>query len=102
MESKINGLQSQLGLQQELRPGARQAAAADAPAPPGAGQDRIELTDSARAIRETERAQSAASAVDSGRVAEIRQALAEGSLSVSAERIAQGLLSIETLLSGPR
>lgn len=101
MESKINGLHSHLVLQQEPRLGTRQAAA-DTPAPAGTGQDRIELTASARSIRETERAQSTASAVDSGRVAAVRQALAEGSLSVSAERIAQGLLSIEKLLSGSR
>lgn len=99
MESKINGLQSHLLPQQDLRPGARPAVA-DAPAQAGAGQDRIELTESARSIRESERTQSTASAVDSGRVAAIRQALAEGRLPVSAEGIAAGLLSIEKLLAG--
>lgn len=101
MESKINGLQGHNLFPQEQRPNARPAAG-DAGPTAGSSQDRIELTDSARSIRESERVQSTASAVDSGRVAAIRQALAEGSLSVSPERIAEGLVSIETLLSGRR
>lgn len=68
--------------------------------PSGSGGDRVDLTESARAIRDSEQVQGNAPAVDAGRVEAIRQEIAEGRYSVSAERIADRLLGLEQQLGG--
>ena len=62
-------------------------------------RDTVQLTDSARALQELEKALADAPVVDSKRVDEIRQAIASGTYEVDAERVAQKLIDLETLLT---
>lgn len=56
--------------------------------------DRVQLTDSAKALGEVARSQDASS-VDMHRVERVRQALADGSYQVDAQRVADKLISLE-------
>ena len=56
--------------------------------------DQLKLTDSARALQEAARLDTS-SAIDSKRVEQIRQALADGSYKVDAGRIADRMLAFE-------
>jgi negative regulator of flagellin synthesis FlgM len=73
-------------------------AAVDNPAavPPKA-DDQLKLTDSALALQEAARLDTS-SAIDSKRVEQIRQALADGSYQVDAGRIADRMLTLERQL----
>lgn len=99
MESKINGLSGNALRPPEPRQNVK-AAEADTAAPSRREADRVNVTDSARSIQQSERAQAAAPAVDAGRVAAVRQELADGRYAISPERIADRLLSIEQQLTG--
>ena len=81
---------------------ARKQAQAEAATPARSDGDRVNLTESARAIQQSEQAQSAAPEVNAERVAAIRQDLAAGRLTISPERIADGLLALERQLAEPR
>lgn len=94
MESKINGLAGGTVRPPELRQNVK-AAEADTAAPSRRDADRVNVTDSARSIQQSERAQAAAPAVDAGRVAAVQQELTEGRYEISPERIADRLISIE-------
>lgn len=64
----------------------------------GAGSDQVTLTDTARRLSDLTQTASAQPAVDAERVSQIRQAIAEGSYQVNAERVADKLLQAEDLL----
>lgn len=68
-------------------------------APAAAADDSVKLTDSARALHEAAKA-GADSGIDTKRVEQVRQALANGSYKIDAGRIADGLLSLEGQISG--
>lgn len=59
--------------------------------------DRVQLTDSAKAMQEAARTQSGAE-VDTKKVEQLRQALASGTYKVDANRIADRMLSLESQL----
>ncbi|WP_049622649.1 flagellar biosynthesis anti-sigma factor FlgM [Frateuria defendens] len=63
------------------------------------GDDRVRLTDSARALQEASRPGEGA-AIDSQRVEKIRAALADGSYQVNPGRIADGMLSLDRQIGG--
>lgn len=99
MENKITGLSGSAPRPPEPRQSVK-GAEADTAAPPRRDGDRVNVTDSARSIQQSERAQAAAPAVDAGRVAAVRQELADGRYAISPERIADRLLTIEQQLTG--
>lgn len=61
------------------------------------GDDRVQLTDSAKAMQEAARTHSGAE-VDTKKVEQLRQALANGSYKVDPSRIADRMLSLESQL----
>jgi negative regulator of flagellin synthesis FlgM len=65
--------------------------AAVRPAPSGDAQ--VELSSLSSQLQEIATSGSAASVVDSGRVAEIKQAISEGRFKIDPERIADGLVN---------
>lgn len=81
--------------------GAAGASSTDAAAQTAGGVDKVNLTDSARALQEASRAGDA-SPVDSAKVERIRQELASGTYQVNPGRIADGLLSIEHQMAGAK
>ncbi len=60
-----------------------------------AGQDTVILTDTAARMRSLENTVASMPVVDSQRVAEIRQAIQEGSYEINPERIAAKMLDME-------
>lgn len=101
MSNNISGLGGANAPPLEARSAPKQAEA-EAAAPARQDGDRVDLTESARAIQQTEQSQSAAPAVNAERVAAIRADLAAGRLHISPERIADGLLALERQLAGTR
>jgi negative regulator of flagellin synthesis FlgM len=80
--------------------GANQAAGSgETTAAPAVGGDRVQLTESARALHQAARGDSSSS-FDAKRVEQIRQALADGSYRVNPGKIADGLISLEGQLDG--
>jgi negative regulator of flagellin synthesis FlgM len=73
----------------------REEAGAAAPARAAAGSDSVELTDKARQLQRLEEKLAEFPAVDSQRVAEIRQAIADGSYRIDADLIAERMLATE-------
>ncbi|MEP5765397.1 MAG: flagellar biosynthesis anti-sigma factor FlgM [Halieaceae bacterium] len=63
--------------------------------PTGAGADSVMLTDKAQQLLQLEEQLAQFPAVDSKRVESIRQAIADGSYQVDAERIADRMLQLE-------
>lgn len=63
--------------------------------------DKVNLTDSARALQEAARAGDGAP-VDSAKVDKIRQSLAAGTYQVNPQRIADGLLSLDSQIGGSK
>lgn len=100
MSNHISGLGGANAPPLDTRNAPKQAET-EAAAPARSEGDRVNLTESARAIQQSEQAQSAAPAVNAERVAAIRQELASGRLTISPERIADGLLALERQLAGP-
>lgn len=66
---------------------------------PVGSSDKVNLTDSARALQEAARAGDGAP-VDSSKVDKIRQSLAAGTYQVNPERIADRLLSLDGQIAG--
>jgi len=60
-----------------------------------AGQDTVSLTDTAARMRSLENTVSTMPVVDSQRVAEIKQAIMEGTYEINPERIAEKMLDME-------
>lgn len=73
---------------------AARPASAESGAPPGTGSsaDRLTLTVAARSILELGAGSAGATPVDKARVAELRQAIAEGSYRIDPDRIAAALV----------
>lgn len=63
--------------------------------------DKVNLTDSARALQEAARAGDGAP-VDSAKVDKIRQSLAAGTYQVNPQRIADGVLSLDSQIAGSK
>ena len=76
-------------------------ATTDAAAGPAGAADKVNLTDSARALQQAARS-GEASPVDSAKVERIRQSLAAGTYQVNPERIADGMLSMEHQMAGTK
>ena len=68
-------------------------------APAAAADDSVKFTDSARALTEAAQGDKTP-AIDTKRVEQIRQALADGSYRIDAGKIADRLVSLEGQLSG--
>ncbi len=66
----------------------------------GSGADSVHITDSARALASLSQAVEASPDVDTGRVATLQQAIANGSYSVDPGRIAGRMLQFEQDLAG--
>jgi len=81
--------------------GASAAGSADAAGGTAGGVDKVNLTDSARALQQASRSGDA-SPIDTAKVERIRQALASGTYQVNPERIANGMLSMEHQMAGTK
>jgi len=66
-----------------------------------AAADKVNLTDSARALQEAARAGDS-SPIDTAKVERVRQALAAGTYQVSPERIADRMLSLDSQIAGTK
>jgi negative regulator of flagellin synthesis FlgM len=64
------------------------------------GRDSVSVSDSAVLLQKLEEAVTNAPATDSGRVEQIKQALANGEYSVDAQRVADKILKFERDLAG--
>jgi negative regulator of flagellin synthesis FlgM len=73
--------------------------ASDAASSSTGTSDRVQLTDSARALQEAARTNDGAT-MDTKKVDQIRQALANGTYKVDAGRIADRMMSLENQLNG--
>lgn len=71
----------------------------DAVASSKGADDRVQLTDSARALHEASRTGSGAT-VDTKKVEQVRQALANGTYKIDPSRIADRMMSLENQLNG--
>ena len=95
---KIQGTISPIG--KSTTP-SRPAAPTARPAPTAAASDQVELSGLATQLQEAGALLDGNGVVDAGRVAEIKQAIADGRYQVRPERIADGLLqSVRDLLGG--
>ncbi|MBI2382566.1 MAG: flagellar biosynthesis anti-sigma factor FlgM [Gammaproteobacteria bacterium] len=81
--------------------GPRRSSSADKPVNAVNAADSVRLTDSAEQLRALEQQLAEVPVVDSKRVQEVRQELAEGRYQVNAETIARKLLQTERELSRP-
>jgi negative regulator of flagellin synthesis FlgM len=79
--------------------GASSTTSSDAAAGSTGTNDRVQLTDSARALQEAARTNSGAT-MDTKKVEQIRQALANGTYKIDAGRIADRMMSLETQMNG--
>jgi negative regulator of flagellin synthesis FlgM len=75
-------------------------ASGDATATVQGSDDRVRLTDSARALQEAARVDDQA-AIDTKRVEKIRQAIADGSYQVNPAAIADRMLALDAQIAGP-
>jgi negative regulator of flagellin synthesis FlgM len=100
MSNKITGIEHggpvNTGRAGTSKPNAGDAAEGQ-PAAPGAGS--VQITESAAQLAGAERAVQALPAIDAGRVAAASRALASGSYSIDAQKIAGGLLRSEQWLA---
>jgi negative regulator of flagellin synthesis FlgM len=79
--------------------GATSAPGTEATTGSNSGDDRVQLTDSARALQEAARTHSGAT-VDTKRVEQVRQALANGTYKIDPSRIADRMMSLDSQISG--
>jgi negative regulator of flagellin synthesis FlgM len=78
-----------------LRPSASANPTAATSAAPDAGVERVTLTEAARALLTSRAPTNSDSPVDANRVAALRQAIADGTYTVDAGRIAAGMIEME-------
>ncbi|MGE0623953.1 MAG: flagellar biosynthesis anti-sigma factor FlgM [Pseudomonadales bacterium] len=71
---------------------------ADRASASGSASDQLSLTSSAQLLKELSEAVAASPEVDQGRIEAIRQAIADGSYDIDAQRIADKLLKLEDQL----
>lgn len=81
---------------------ARPRLSTNAPARADAGTDKVELSPLSAMLKKAEGALASAPEVDQQRVAEIRQAIAEGRFKVDAGRVADGLIASVREMLGSR
>jgi negative regulator of flagellin synthesis FlgM len=79
--------------------GASSTTSSDAAASSTGANDREQLTDSARALQEASRTNSGAT-MDTKKVEQIRQSLANGTYKVDAGRIADRMMALENQMNG--
>jgi negative regulator of flagellin synthesis FlgM len=79
--------------------GASSTTASEATGSSTGANDRVQLTDSARALQEASRTNSGAT-MDTKKVEQIRQQLASGTYKVDAGKIADRMMSLENQLNG--
>jgi len=92
-----NSVKSVGGLAGGVRGGAAKSGAAKPPATP---ESDVELSPLSARLQQIEGSLAASPAVNSDRVAEIRQAIAQGSFKIDPSRIADGLIdSVRQMLS---
>lgn len=77
----------------EVAAARREAPDSPPAARPGSAEDSVNLTDGARQLQELQGAVAGTPAVDTARVAELREAIANGSYRIDPQRIADGLLA---------
>ena len=75
------------------------ATSSEAASTTSGSDDRVQLTDSARALQEASRTSQGAT-VDTKKVEQVRQALANGTYRVDASRIADRMLTLDSQLNG--
>ncbi|WP_243047667.1 flagellar biosynthesis anti-sigma factor FlgM [Dyella sp. RRB7] len=75
------------------------AAGSDAAAGTSGADDRVQLTDSARALQQASSTSSGAT-VDTQKVEQVRQALANGTYKIDPSRIADRMLALDSQISG--
>ena len=71
---------------------------AASPASPPVSLDQVQLSPEAQALKRLEAQINASSEIDIGRVAAIKQAIADGSFEINVERIAEKMLQNDSLL----
>lgn len=71
----------------------------DAAASTSGANDRVQLTDSARALQQASSTTSGAT-VDTQKVAQVRQALANGTYKIDPSRIADRMMSLDSQING--
>lgn len=99
MVNKIDGVSGQRPPAANPSQSARaERAEADRAAAPASTTDQLSLTSSAQLLKELAEAVAASPAVDRDRIDAIRQAIADGSYDVDAQRIADKLLKLEDQL----
>jgi len=76
--------------------------AGDVPAPTGNSSDRISLTGEARQLKALETELASRPVVDSQRVEAVRSAVENGTFTVTPQRIAEKLISLEQALTDAR
>ncbi|MGA0586382.1 flagellar biosynthesis anti-sigma factor FlgM [Dyella sp. KRB-257] len=98
-----NGLPklAQAGSSQGNAPSQAPAAAGGSEPGSAAAADKVNLTDSARALQEAARAGDSAP-IDTAKVERVRQALAAGTYQVNPERIADRMLSLDSQIAGSK
>lgn len=70
---------------------------AQAPSPTGDAVDKITLTGAAKRLNDLEQTAASQPQVDEKRVAELRQAIQDGSYQVNAQAVAEGLMKSENM-----
>lgn len=102
MSNKINGLDggqpAAVGAGRSP-PGGSDRSAGMAPAESAGASESVHITDAASQLAALDQAMREQPAVDSARVAAVRNALEQGTYTVSSQRVAAGLLSLERSLT---
>jgi negative regulator of flagellin synthesis FlgM len=109
MSSNIKGVSDSLGQVSDIASKARKASGADATGPssgvePVAATDAVSFTATAAKMREIEGSLRNVPVVDTQHVAEVKQAIADGTYEVNHARIAEKMAKFEGLLDevGPK
>ena len=99
MVNKIDGVSGQRPPAANPSQSARaERGEADRSSAPASTSEQLSLTSSAQLLKELSEAVAASPEVDKGRIEAIRQAIADGSYDVDAQRIADKLLRLEDQL----
>jgi negative regulator of flagellin synthesis FlgM len=103
MANTINGYPgngaTSVGTNRTTQPPARDTSAAITPNPQSEGGDQVRITSTASQLATLGQKLSALPPVNSARVAQISQSLANGTYSISADKIASGLMQSDQALA---
>ncbi len=101
MSQKIDGnLQVPQALRSVTTPATKPGVSGDAPARPVEAADSLRLTGEATNLRALERELSTAPAIDTQRVAAVRESLQNGSYRINPDAIASRMLELDQQLQG--